>query len=410
MSPADSTHFLDYTTALYDTCNYKVFAVTGISHSDSTENSFIPFLPAPTNFQLQPLSATEVTLTWQDNCHNEDGYRVFFKRGEIALWDSLNLTENTEIYSDENVVPGITNYYKICAYYENDTSGFIFDEINTLPAPNNLICAQLNVHTFELNWNDNSQFEQGFKIDRKIDNDEWINEIGIVEPNATTWIDSTVGRSYNTVYYRLCAYYETFSSDSIETNSNIVFPAPSNLQYEILSVNSVKLTWNDNSIGEEGYKIDKKIRYEDWITEYAILDENTTEWIDENINLSINRYYYKIYSFYGDCISPKSEIEISNTFNTFTTTFGGSSSDGGESVSQTLDGGFIITGWTKSYGAGSNDIWLIKADEFGNEEWNRTFGGSYTDEGYSVSQTDDEGFIITAAGHPHTEQVVLMHG
>ena len=393
--PADTTHFLDYTAALYDTCNYKIFAVRGISNSDSTENAFIPFLPAPSNLELKALSATKITLTWQDNCHNEDGYKLYIKRGETALWDSLYLPENTEEYSDENVIPAIINYYKICAYYENDTSGFIFDEINILPAPSNLICAQQNVHTFELTWTDNSQFERGFKIDRKIDNDEWINEIGIVEPNATTWIDSTVGRSYNTVYYRLYAYYETFSSDSIETNSNIVFPAPSDLQYEILSVNSVKLTWNDNSIGEEGYKIDKKIRYEDWITEYAILDENTTEWIDENINLSINRYYYKIYSFYGDCISPKSEIEISNTFNTFTTTFGGSSIDGGESVSQTLDGGFIITGLTRSYGAGSYDVWLIKTDALGDEEWNKTFGGSNTDEGYSLSQTDDEGFIIT---------------
>ena len=75
--PADSTHFLDYTTTLYDTCNYKIFAVSGISHSDSTENAFIPFLPAPTNLQLQALDATKVRLAWQDNCHNEDGYRIF---------------------------------------------------------------------------------------------------------------------------------------------------------------------------------------------------------------------------------------------------------------------------------------------------------------------------------------------
>ena len=396
--PADTTHFLDYTTALYDTCNYKVFAVSGISYSDSTENAFIPFLPAPSDLQMQALSATQVKLTFQDNCHNEDGYRLYARRGETAVWDLFDIQDYispTVMIIDTNVIPGIVNYYKICAYFEDDISGFIEGNINTLPAPGNLTCTQQNVHTFQLTWQDSSQFEQGFKIDRKIDDEDWINEIGNIDPNIATWTDSTLGRNYNVVYYRIYAYYEEYNSTKIESNSNIVFPAPSNLQYEILSVNSVKLTWNDISIGEEGYKIDKKIRYENWINEYATLDENTTEWIDENINLSINRYYYRIYSFYGDCISPKSEIEISNTFNTFTTTFGGSSGDGGESVSQTLDGGFIITGWTKSYGAGSNDIWIIKTDALGNEEWNKTFGGIYTDEGYSVAQTDDEGFIIT---------------
>jgi uncharacterized delta-60 repeat protein len=75
-------------------------------------------------------------------------------------------------------------------------------------------------------------------------------------------------------------------------------------------------------------------------------------------------------------------------------TYGGTSGDVAYSVQKTSDGGYIVAGWTASFGAGSLDILLIKTNANGNIQWAKTYGGTHWDIAYSVQQTSDGGYIV----------------
>lgn len=66
-------------------------------------------------------------------------------------------------------------------------------------------------------------------------------------------------------------------------------------------------------------------------------------------------------------------------------------------VLQTSDGGFILSGWTTSYGAGGTDCWILKIRQDGTIDWQKAFGGSRSDAIYSIQETADGGYIAAGA-------------
>jgi len=100
--------------------------------------------------------------------------------------------------------------------------------------------------------------------------------------------------------------------------------------------------------------------------------------------------YYHITS---DNLIPR----VGNCYDTtFAVTWGGSSEySSGSSIIQTSDGGFVVTGDTWVYGAGSSDMFLAKYNSAGDLSWNKTWGGIGADMGISLVQTSDGGYAVT---------------
>jgi hypothetical protein len=78
----------------------------------------------------------------------------------------------------------------------------------------------------------------------------------------------------------------------------------------------------------------------------------------------------------------------------WTKTIGGSSRDEAESIIQSSDGGYVVAGWTESFGAGAADFYVVKLDSGGNVQWTKTIGGSYDDYAWSITQSSDGGYAV----------------
>lgn len=86
-------------------------------------------------------------------------------------------------------------------------------------------------------------------------------------------------------------------------------------------------------------------------------------------------------------------------------TLGGEDWDFAYSLQSTNDGGFIIGGSTYSYGRGNADGYIVKLDGSGNIQWTKTYGGKYNDEFKSIIQTQDGGYALTGYTKSYNDTV-----
>jgi hypothetical protein len=113
---------------------------------------------------------------------------------------------------------------------------------------------------------------------------------------------------------------------------------------------------------------------------------------------SAGTYHIKVLQFDGT-FGGNREYDITLTgdtspCSTWARTYGGAGADWAYSTQQTTDGGFVVAGWTDSFGAGSFDFWVIKLDVLGGVQWEKTYGSTSDERAYTIEQATDGGFIV----------------
>jgi Fe-S cluster assembly scaffold protein SufB len=130
-----------------------------------------------------------------------------------------------------------------------------------------------------------------------------------------------------------------------------------------------------------------------------------------NIKESDVTEYYSKPSSIQKSLSTKTITINTAAGNTWAKVFGGTNDDIATSIQQTSDGGYIVGGYTISFGAGSSDFLVIKLGSDGSLSWAKTFGGTNDDWATSIQQTSDGGYIVggtTYSFRRGTEKDILL--
>jgi len=93
---------------------------------------------------------------------------------------------------------------------------------------------------------------------------------------------------------------------------------------------------------------------------------------------------------------------------------GGSGYNNGNGIMQTMDGGYIVAGSSDSSDGtvnhGNDDYWVIKLNNNGVIQWQKSLGGSQSDSAQSIQQTSDEGYIVAGYSNSNNGNVTGNHG
>ncbi|HEX2925804.1 MAG TPA: S-layer homology domain-containing protein, partial [Ruminiclostridium sp.] len=268
--PQNSNGYIDNVpkeNALYE---YRVKAVTGTTMSEYSDTATVAstYLRMPSALSAAAVDGKTVNLTWQDMTSGETGFEIWRKAASDTDWTLYDtMGRNATSYVDTNVMPQTTYSYKVRAKINDNSIYSDFSNeanilMSTISGPSNLTCNVVTNTQVDLTWDDNSNVEAGFIVEKKVGILSQWNQIASLNPNTTKYTDKWISGS-DIVSYRIRAFDRSNIigySNEVTVSTKTPTP-PTNLKVTAVSTNDMKLTWSDNSTSEEGFIIEAKQLY-----------------------------------------------------------------------------------------------------------------------------------------------------
>jgi len=423
---ANQTSYLDEGLSGDTTYTYWVCACNSAGCSDYSQETQVQTPPPPisipnppSNLQATSISSSQIDLVWQDNSDDETKFEVWRKVAG-GVWGLVaELNANLTSFSDTGLAPDTEYFYQVRACNSAGCSSFSevanattqSAPLSAPNAPSGLSASALSSSQILLTWQDNSDDEEGFKIER--DDGSGFIEIATVSANQTSYLDE--GLSPSTTYaYQIKAYNSAGESGYSNQAQATTFDLSASCQ-GYCGGQGVGGCWCDESCWDYGDCCP------DVCDVCGICSPNC-------VDADGDGFYTKPRCGTAvDCDDSDSTIypgapEICDRKDNqcpgdngygqideicyWARTYGGTKTEWAEAIKQTSEGGYIVTGWTTTYGAGGEDIWILKLDSRGDVIWSITYGNSVNDErahwDRGVQQTSDGGYIVVGETNTHS--------
>ncbi len=294
------------------------YSTNGVGPSSSSPAAVLAgYLSAPYNFSAVPISATKIELKWDDTSFaSPKKYRI--ERSSYGhSWAQIaaiapNSVDNlyTSSYVDTGQTIGTAYYYRVrVADNYNMFSPYSSEVMAMIPnvapvAPANLLASVATSTQINLIWQDKSNNEVGFKIDRSTDQVVWKTLSFVAKDGVQAYSDTNVTLTKVPVYYYRVYAYNSFGNSPYSNITKAVdaakfATAPSGVVAIAKSSNQIDVRWQDNSTNEDGFIIQRSTDNTNFSTVKISPPHTGSEpvmFYDASVGENA-RYYYRVAAF-----------------------------------------------------------------------------------------------------------------
>lgn len=269
---------------------------TGVSNISKP----ITRISLPSNFQCVPISPGRIDLSWSNLLLYNSTIQIQRKDSSSSSYQTIETVDsNITSYSDTyNIESNKTYYYRLVVKDSDNNENSTRDYRISTNVPNSAKYLTVDITSptsFTLNWQDNSNNESGFIVERRTGDGSFV-EIATVPANTGFYLDSTVTSSSNYTY-RVIAFNPFGKSHSytneITSSASLIIEPPASLTVTPVSSKQIDLSWEYADYSNHSTAIERKSGKDgDWQI-VDILDTGFSSYSDTNLS-SDTEYFYRV--------------------------------------------------------------------------------------------------------------------